>query len=299
MKDGVADRLVPVNTEGECPRAPHRRGRSFWHLGTLISALWASGSWATSPSAAEVEVELSGLAYPELLTINQGDTVSFVWNSPPPGLTESYTGEWRSPILHSGDSFQYTFQKSGTYVYRTGFTNGGPFFPGVIKVQALHGAYPSIWIGRPFDKFIVPGFTVVQAFTTNSPISVRSVDFFADGEFVGRSTNSPYQVAIDFSFKPGTYEITANLVSPGGTTNTSAPISITFDAQQLFQPWRLAQGQTALFMSAAGGPWCILWSDDLRTWNSPVAGQLRGNFVFVDETTTNTIHRFYRLQNCL
>src|SRR5689334_17488413 len=53
-------------------------------------------------------VDLPGTrADPELLTINQGDTVVFAWSDLSPGLTESYTGEWKSPVLRTGQTFSY------------------------------------------------------------------------------------------------------------------------------------------------------------------------------------------------
>jgi plastocyanin len=262
-------------------------------LSRLVVILCALSGLTLSEAAETFTVQLPGTrADPELLTVNQGDTVMFAWSAPAPGLTESYTGEW-STILNPGQSFSYTFTKPGTYVYRTQY--GAAYYPGVIKVQAVTDAYPAIWITRPLDNFIVPGYTDIEAATTNSPQSVKVVNFYANGQLVGSAASSPFVVSVDFSTQPGTYDMTASVVDTGGATNTSTPVRITFDTEQLFQPWRLPQGQTVIFVSTAG-IWCIYSSGDLNTWKwQPV---VKGNSVVVDETTTNVPERFYYVKQC-
>ena len=269
---------------------------------SLVVFLCAFQSGFTVSDAAEAFVQLTSLVRnPEVLAINEGDTVTFVWTDTySPGFTESYTGEWKSPVLHQGQTFSYTFATPGTYVYRTGYQPSDPSFPGVIRVQPVTGAYPAVWIASPLDHFVVPGYTQLQAGTTNPPETVKLVNFYADGQLIGSATNAPYQVTADFTTNSGTYHISTSVITLAGQTNTSVPIQLTFDSQQLFQPWRLPQGQTVFFKSAAGGPWCIIWSEDLRTWKTRVPGQLWGRSLIVDESTTNGLpQRFYMLESCL
>jgi len=247
-------------------------------------------------------VQLAGSPYPELLTINQGDTITFAWSQfYSSQMTESYTGEWRSPLLGPGQNFSYTFTNAGTYVYRTGHSPSEGYCPGVIKVQALTNAYPAVWIARPLDNFTVAGYTDIEAATTNSPGSVASVNFYADGGYVGSVTNPPYVFTAITNL--GTYSFTASVVDTGGQTNFSAPIRITFAYQEpfAFGLWRLPEGQTVFFKSAVGGPYCVEWSQDLKTWYRRILGQQWGNAVIVDETTTNAnvMQRFYKVLDCL
>lgn len=266
-------------------------------LGTVQSSL------SFAHAAQTFEVQLNGLASPEILTINQGDTVVFHFAAT--GSTECYTGEWVTPTLQAGQTFTNTFTRPGIYAYRV--SSGVPpayknvFFPGFIRVQGLTGAPPAIWITRPLDQFIVPGYTDIEAATTNSPQTVEAVSFYADGRLVGRVTNTPYVLTVDFSTNLGTYNFTASVVDIAGVTHTSAPVRITFSPQNplLFQPYRLPQGQTVIFESAAGGPFCLYSSEDLTIWHGRVAGQLIGNLLIVDESTTNLAQRFYYMKQCL
>ena len=68
----------------------------------------------------------------------------------------------------------------------------------------------------------------------------------------------------------------------------------------LFNPIRLPGGQFACFFSAGYMPTCLISSDDLKTWSRvPIYGQWLGQSVFVDETATNAVRRFYKLKDCL
>jgi hypothetical protein len=97
----------------------------------------------------------------------------------------------------------------------------------------------------------------------------------------------------------GTFEYKAAVVHTAGMTNFSPPIRVTFDAFRMFNPFRLPGGQFVSFHSAQPGPNCVLWSDDLKTWNDPTLGQRLGDSTYVDETSTNTIQRFYTIKGCL
>jgi hypothetical protein len=147
------------------------------------------------------------------------------------------------------------------------------------------------------DNFVVPGFADIGAVITNAPLTAQEVNFFADGELIGTLTYPPYHALAQFP--SGTHEFTASVVDLAGQTNTSTPIRLTFDALRLFQPFRLPQGQTVLFQCAAGGPFCVQWSEDLTTWHYRIPAQLVGRLMVVDEATTNIMQRFYKIVNCL
>jgi len=243
-------------------------------------------------------VSLYGPVDPEILSINEGDTVTWQVVGSAPAVIESYTGEWRSPSLGAGERFSYTFTNPGTYVYRVTSGSPPPFYsPGLIQVRKLAGGYPAISIVSPLDNFVVPGFADIVAVITNAPLTIKEVRFYAEDQLIGATAYPPYQTTAQLS--PGTYKVTASVVDNAGQTNTSTPIRLTFDGLRLFQPFRLPQGQTVFFQCAAGGPFCVQWSDDLTTWHYRTFAQLVGRLIVVDEATTNVMQRFYKIINCL
>ena len=286
-----------VDRPTRCPR-----GHSYLQVAMLPLVFLGLQLVCANARAADAFVRLSLRAYPEVLRVNEGDTVVFVWSYAfDAGVVESYNGEWRSAVLQSGDMFSHTFAVPGTYVYRiqTGVSTNPVFSPGVIKVQGISSGYPAVWISRPLDNFTVPGYTDIEAATTNSPDSVKSINFYADGQYLGGVTNPPYVFTAITNL--GTYNFTVSVVDAAGQTNLSAPVRITFDNQIPFGLWRLPEGQTVFFKSAAGSIYCIEWSQDLQKWWPRTLGQQWGSTVIVDETTTNAniIQRFYRIVDCL
>ena len=70
---------------------------------------------------------------PASLTINQGDTVTWVNNGPTPHSATANNGSFNTGILKAGQSASHTFAQAGTYSY---FCQPHPFMKGTIVVQA-------------------------------------------------------------------------------------------------------------------------------------------------------------------
>jgi hypothetical protein len=129
---------------------------------------------------------------------------------------------------------------------------------------------------------------------------VKAVRFYADNELIAVATNPPFASAVNFSQQPGTHQLWASVVDAAGRSNGSATVSVTVRTHGFFQTLAAAWGSDTTFVNATGGPYCFYWSDDLRSWHSQLAGQhVSGGSVFVDETTTNTVRRFYKILECL
>ena len=254
--------------------------------------------------AVDVRVDLARDPVPENVAIYVGDTIT--WYATSVVDTESYTGEWKSPILRTGETFSYTFGKPGTFVYRSGwYSESTPpsfyrYFVATITVQPLPNVRPAISIAAPPDDFIFPSFFQMQAVVTNSQANTKAVNFFKEDQLIGTATNSPYQITV-IADKLGTFEYAAAVVNTAGLTNFSPRIRVTFDAFKMFNSFRLAGGQFVSFHSAQPGPNCVLWSDDLKTWEYGMigAGQRLGASTFIDESTTNKVQRFYTIKGCL
>ena len=70
---------------------------------------------------------------PGSLTINQGDTVTWVNNGPTPHSATANNGSFNTGILKAGQSASHTFAQAGTFSY---FCQPHPFMKATIVVQA-------------------------------------------------------------------------------------------------------------------------------------------------------------------
>jgi plastocyanin len=271
----------------------------------LSSAVFLTCFCLGTSRAADVQVELADpRPSPENVAVYVGDTVT--WNAQLVVDTESYTGEWKSPILKVGETFSYTFTKPGTYAYRIGWYSGSTppssiaYYVGTVAVQPLAGPRPAVSIATPPDGFMVPGSFVLLAVVTNSESNVKAVIFYKEDQAIATVTNAPYGITVPGdSNSRKTYEFRASVVDTTGLTNSSPPIRVTYDAFKMFNPFRLPGGQFVSFHSGPGSPDCVFWSEDLKLRNDPVVGQRLGRSTYVDETSTNAVQRFYRIEGCL
>jgi LPXTG-motif cell wall-anchored protein len=70
---------------------------------------------------------------PASLTINQGDTVTWVNNGPTPHSATANNGSFNTGILKAGQSGSHTFNQAGTFTY---YCQPHPFMKGTIVVRA-------------------------------------------------------------------------------------------------------------------------------------------------------------------
>jgi hypothetical protein len=283
-------------------------GQLGWSALGLIerigSVIFLSCFCLGTSSAVDVQVDLEAEPRPENVLVYVDDTVR--WNARLTVGTESYTGEWKSPILKRGETFAYTFTKPGIYVYRiVWYSESTPpsfigYRVGTVTVQALADSHPAISIVAPPDGFLVSGSFLMRSAVTNVEANVRAVQFFRGDQLIGTVTNSPFGMFVPGDSNSGkTYEFRASVIDNAGTTNFSPRILITFDAFKMFKPFRLPQGQFVSFHSGPGEPDCVFWSEDLKLRNDPIVGQRLGGSTYVDETSTNAIQRFYKVVGCL
>jgi plastocyanin len=92
-----------------------RRGRVLLMAATL-------GTVSLLPArAADTEVKIDNFTFtPEELTVKTGTTVVFRNQDDIPHVVVGAKGEFHSKALDTGDSFSFTFAKSGSYGYFCG-----------------------------------------------------------------------------------------------------------------------------------------------------------------------------------
>jgi LPXTG-motif cell wall-anchored protein len=85
-------------------------------------------------AAASGSVTIADFSFtPGSLTINQGDTVTWVNNGPTPHSATATGGSFNTGILKAGQSASHTFAQAGTFSY---FCQPHPFMKATIVVQA-------------------------------------------------------------------------------------------------------------------------------------------------------------------
>jgi plastocyanin len=277
-------------------------GRAWFHLIYLSAFLFPSLFFTLAAKAAEVFVDIGSGVRPEVICIERGDTV--VWRAGRLADVESYTGEWKSPVLEPGQTFEHNFSKPGFYAFRSSSYTGNlaapvflRYFPGVIRVNDWTNSRPAISIVTPIDGFVVGGLTLIRAVTTNAMADVKAVEFYNYDSLIGSATNAPYEIL--FRHGPDPHQFTARLIDSAGETKVSAPVRVTVELQYLFNPRRLPGGQFLFHYSIISWPTCVQWSDDLKTWRSLRLQQVDGFSTLVDEYETNAPMRFYRVRPCL
>ena len=85
-------------------------------------------------AAASGSVTIADFSFsPGSLTINQGDTVTWVNNGPTPHSATANNGSFNTGILKAGQSASHTFDQAGTYSY---YCQPHPYMKATIVVQA-------------------------------------------------------------------------------------------------------------------------------------------------------------------
>jgi plastocyanin len=85
-------------------------------------------------AAASGSVTISDFSYaPGTITINEGDTVTWVNNGPTPHSATSSNGAFDTGIYPKGQSRSHTFNEAGTFAY---ICTPHPFMKGTVVVQA-------------------------------------------------------------------------------------------------------------------------------------------------------------------
>jgi hypothetical protein len=223
------------------------------------------------------------------MAVNVGDTI--VWFNPPgfiaTNYVQGYGGEWKSPVLHPGDSFSYTFSKPGFYPYRTGIPLGAVNAAGTVTVGAWTGAPPAVTFNTPVDgAFVAPVGVLMQVSTTNAE-NLAAIQYFANSKLIGTATNSPY--ALDW--EPGvlaTFSLVAPAIDRQGAITASLPIKVTTTPRlYLGGTTMLPTGELLFnysFVPSSGAVYRLIYTDGFPATNPGFLGTPVNSGVIVDES---------------
>jgi len=94
------------------------------------------------------------------------------------------------------------------------------------RLAALNPGTPTVSISAPANNatFVAPANITINAIATVSTGTITRVDFLRNGVVVGSDTASPFSFSMT-NVPAGTYSLTAQAVSSGGATATSAPVT--------------------------------------------------------------------------
>jgi hypothetical protein len=159
---------------------------------------------------------------------------------------------------------------------------------------------PLVELVSPPDaaSFTAPADIRFEATAADDTGTIRQVEFFANGVWLGSVLSSPFTLVWS-NAPPGVFTLTARATDEFGTAATSAPVTVTVGAGAsavLAGPTVLGNGQFACrIVGRPDQPLLIQASTNLNQWTTIAtntsASRLRD---FTDTTATAFRHRFYR-----
>src|SRR5437899_6875985 len=243
------------------------------------------------------------------LVVNVGDTIVWV-NQQDVHLgtnyIESFGGEFKSPLMNTGDSFSFRFTNAGFYAYRTGLqkshpTPGAEATVGTITVNAWTGSPPAVTLNAPLNGSVLSlDMWLVQASATNAD-NLAQIDYFANSSLIGTATNPPFiiQWGVPYQSEPYlTYTITAKATDPQGAATWSEPVNITVAKNEvLWGPQVLPTGELLFHYNGSIFTDFIVASDSLMFTNNAQLAGFEHSGVFIDEAVRGGgfAERFYKI----
>jgi len=224
---------VPVRLSGRLPR-PGDHGAVRLEVGDAVYTSSFVGPPAPTPTPTPpsgvvhvVEVGKVNLPFdPELVEIDPGDTVRWVWVGGSHSVVSTQAGAGGFPNctpdgafdsgVRAGGTFEHTFASAGTYEYHCGVAGHcDAFETGVVIVRGS----PSPT--RTFTATATPTFALPT--TTPTPATVGGVSVRMLGFFEGRARNDfggdfpeRVQILVD-DFGPLFIDLTGNVIAPSAT----------------------------------------------------------------------------------
>lgn len=143
----------------------------------------------------------------------------------------------------------------------------------------------------------------LQALVYDVKDGVKWVDFYAETNWLGRATNTPYRVRgcfcnPDGSFYRATSALRAEVTYASDEVAVSAPVMTSFNLA-ITAPWHLRTGQVAIYYNDHRPQYYVQSSESLirGSWQRAFTNIIVGESLIVDETAKNTAYRFYSVRH--
>lgn len=247
------------------------RSSTFWLLGLTMST-----SLVLRASEVPISLNLRSIQ-PANVTAYVGDTVSWSVPQGSTAIVEAFGGQFRSPLLSSNSpSFSYNVTNVGFIAFLADTKERGAGLIYVLPVPpnpATVAVYSPL-SGARFRTFLDPDGTVASpAFldlfaTVSNTNEVRRVEFSANGEVIGASTNWPFYLYWQTK-QSGTIAITATAIDTFENRVTSEPVTVSVEGVAGISPtlvWNrfIGDGFIVLeYMTGPGAPWFLQIQSDV------------------------------------
>jgi hypothetical protein len=255
-----------------------------------------------STLSATVEVDLERIIQGGLLENIQvfvGDSVKWLNGGESLLQVQGLPDEWKSPILHPGESYTHTFTEPSRFLYKWIWYSRGlqPLTTNVASVfaQPFTGDRPAISIISPPEGFFVY-IAPYEAAVSASVVPILAVNFFRDGEFIAAATNAPYRIQVPAPL--GIHQIWAESLDASGHTNTSPHITLTHVdsiAHLAFNPVFVPNvGFAFNYVTSSFFQPLLFKSDDLKNWLLTDDGLRAHALILLPQT--NLHHAFFKVR---
>jgi plastocyanin len=193
-------------------------------LGILV--FLANGARATS-----FTVQVVGFSFsPRTITINAGDTIT--WVTPPSGGhdVEADDGTFKSPPPGTFSTFSFTFSQAKTITYRCNPHAVSFNMRGTIIVQPAQNQAPTVNLTSPGNgaTFNSGDSITISANASDPDGSIAKVEFFDGGNLIGSVPSA--QGSISVTLAAGQHTLSAKATDNSGATASSGTVTITVNS---------------------------------------------------------------------
>jgi hypothetical protein len=257
----------------------------------------------------EVHVEFGAAVYPPHVSIDTGDTITWLLRVSPPSalVTNSVTdfgGGWTAGPITNGGAAPVTFTNAGFFAYHTeDFISPIRWLTiGTVTIHTSGAARDAVSLAVPVEGAVyTPPHQqnpMRMAAVVRLPESqVERVEFYAGSTLLGMTMTPPYHIDVRELPSEAQHIAYARLIDTNGIAHASRPVRLSLGWNETSFVHRLPRGEILFYVAAPVRRGQIDFADDLINWR--YLKSIYGPINVIDYSATNGTQRFYtwRLQN--